>query len=226
MGLVDHDADAYRIAIPLVGMWMDEHVMIASPVARSQWRRRTQLIATGAAFSGLLFAAYVVFLRDRRPVTGLSGADDCKYLVNAPERADYGQTIKVYVDRECPKKREPDVRIVPHGDNAAVVKSPLPPVCPQETECMFEQTIVLAEQGEAEYEFRVLRGADTVGVFSIAHDSFAGLKATLAQIFSLVKLVPVALGMCLAFYKDLLRAVRSVWRRSEVDATVPTKPTT
>lgn len=225
MGLVDHDADAYRIGIPLIGMWIIRHVTVTSFVAQSQWRRRTKLVAIGAAFSAVMFATYLAFLRDRRPVTGLSGADDCKYLVNAPERADYGQTITVYIDRECPKKRAADVRVAPHGDNAAIVRPPPPPVCAQETECMFEQTIELAEQGEPTYEFRVLGGADIVGTFSIAHDSFAGLKATLAQIFSMVKLLPIALCMCLAFYKDLLRAVRSLWRRSDGDDAEPAKPT-
>jgi hypothetical protein len=90
---------------------------------------------------------------------------------------------------------------------------------------MIEANITLKIQKDGSYPFVLRTNQLEILPFTIEHDSLAGLKATLGDIFRLMSFLPILLGVGLAFYSDVLRAVRRWFRREpSADAAADAAP--
>jgi eukaryotic-like serine/threonine-protein kinase len=227
LGLVTHDGRRYGVAIPLLAAWAHAHFAPAPSYAEGRWQRKTKLIAIGAALSAVIFAAYVVLRRGQRTVARVTAGDGCTYMVDHPTRADYGTPVTAYVNRECGKPSAAQVQLIAYMSQSTISEVPEPgPATPCAAKyCSYERRLVLKEQASPVYQFKVTGGDQEVMTFSLERDALAGLKDWLAQIMSMISVVPVALGLGLAFYTDLLKAIRGWWRRAPLaGAPGPAKP--
>jgi len=220
LGLVTHDGRRYGVTIPLLAAWAHAHFAPAPSYTEGRWQRKTKLIAIGAALSAVIFAAYVVLLRGQRTVSSITAGDGCTYMVDYPTRADYGTPVTAYVNRECGKPSTAQVRMTAYMSQSTirdVAEAGQATPCATKY-CSYEKSLILKEQASPVYRFNIAGGDHEIMTFSLERDAMAGLKDALAQIMSMISVVPVALGLGLAFYTDLLKAIRDWWRRA------PTNP--
>jgi len=213
MGMVDFDNHRYRVAIPAVAEWARRHLVRTEHQAASAWRARTRVVSVGAIFSMLLFATYFVWVRNQRSDLQVSAPDGCMYRVDVPERAEYDVPVVVYAFRSCRDlPKEPRLMLQPERV-AAQIDVPATDACATQPDCMLEARVTLKAQKDGSYPFVLKTGKQKALEFKIDHDALASLKATLSDIFRVMSFLPIVLGVGLAFYGDVLKAVRNWFKR-------------
>jgi hypothetical protein len=216
MGLVDFERMRYRVTIPVLAAWAKRHLVRTEYQAANAWRRRTRLVAIGAIFSTLLFAAYFVWLRNQRSDLQVDTPNGCTYRVDLPDRAAYDIPVVAYAFRSCKQLPKDTGLSLDARRVAAQIEGATSPACATKPDCMIEAHITLKVQKDGSYPFVLRTDDDDLLAFTIDHDALAGMKAALGDIFRLMSFLPILLGVGLAFYSDVLKAVRAWFRRGQV----------
>jgi hypothetical protein len=216
MGMIDFVHGRYRVAIPVVAAWAKRHVVETEYQTASAWRSRTRYVTAGAIVSTMLFATYFVWVKNQRTDREVVSTNGCTYRVDLPERAEYEVPVVVYAFRSCAVLPR-DTGLTLHASRvAAQIEVPAVDPCATQADCMIEAHIKLKVQKDGTYPFVLRTSLHDVLAFTIDHDALAGMKATLSDIFRVMSFLPILLGLGLAFYSDVLRAVRRWFRRDSL----------
>ena len=226
MGMIDFVHRRYQVAIPVVAAWAKRHVVQTEYQAASVWRSRTRYITVGAILSTLLFATYFVWIRNQRTDREVVSSNGCTYRVDLPERAEYQVPVVVYAFRSCPAMPKDTGLTLRASRVAAQIVVPAGDPCATQADCMIEASVTLKVQKDGRYPFVLRTSQQDVLDFTIDHDALAGMKATLSDVFRLMSFLPILLGLGLAFYSDVLRAVRSWFKRDPMVGSDAASPPT
>jgi hypothetical protein len=189
MGLVAHSRGHETITIRLLAEWIRIHG-VSQPHAQRRKRDRRLVIAASAAAALLLVGgAYLVWLRDRMITTSeLPDNNGCSYRFKHPERAAQGDTVKLYVFREC--SAPTDAAIVLGEMNATVATIDARPLKFVKRGVHSERADVSIslEQPDAagtSYRFSLEQdattGAPRIGELVIIHDATPGIRRILER---------------------------------------------
>jgi len=213
MGMIDFVRRRYEVAIPVVAAWAKRHVVQTEFQTASAWRSRTRYVTVGAIVSTLLFATYFVWIRNQRTDHEVVASNGCTYRVDLPERAEYEVPVVVYAFRSCPSLPKDTGLTLRASRVAAQIVVPTGEPCATQPDCMIEAKVTLKVQKDGRYPFVLRTSQQDVLDFTIDHDALAGMKATLSDVFRLMSFLPILLGLGLAFYSDVLKAVRGWFKR-------------
>ncbi|UQA60752.1 serine/threonine-protein kinase [Polyangium aurulentum] len=223
MGFVEVKDGRVRVTIPLLEAWVEGHLENTPGEARRNRHRRAQILAIGASLTALAFGAYWTWFRAKSVLSAPTTLEGCTYRVRFPERGAAQETLAIYVFRECNAGTDPgpidlfaDMGTVAKIDGQDGGKSDVMR-CKPGSDCrMVGVPVTLVSPGEDEYRFRteVRSKASASPLFvdvRIKDDPLAAMKRTFDGAIKVATALPALLGVLLAFYRDMIEAVRRLW---------------